>query len=146
MRKLSLSFQALSTPKKILALSVTLPIVIVLFGPIITFFGLPIIGYAVSRNSWTSGRRAKDNWVNLAFALTALGSLALYLTLRNPIFVTDWEGGNPLDDLIAVMVLGFVLLLAITWGFAGWVGHRFVMNLRARRGNSKIQNRVAAPE
>ena len=138
--KLIQSFQALSTPKKILALSVTLPIVIVLFGPIFTFFGLPIIGYVVSRNSWRVGRRAKDNLITLVFALTALCSLALYLTLRNPIFVTDWEGGNPLDDLIAVMVLGFVLLLAITWGFAGWAGHRFVMNLRARK------NRVAAPD
>lgn len=138
--KLISSFQALSTPKKVLTLAVTLPIVVVLAGPVTTLFGLPIIGYAVSRNSWQAGRRAKDNLVTLAFALAALASIALYLTLRNPIFVTDWEGGNPLDDLIAVMMLGFVLLLAITWGFAGWVGHRFVMNLRSRK------NRVAAPE
>lgn len=131
--KLISSFQALSTPKKVLTLAVTLPIVVVLAGPVTTIFGLPIIGYAVSRNSWQAGRRAKDNWVNLAFALAALASLALYLTLRNPIFVTDWEGGNPLDNLIMFMVLGLMALVAATWGLAGWVGHRFVMNLRARK-------------
>ena len=138
--KLISSFQALSTPKKVLTLAVTLPIVVVLAGPVTTIFGLPIIGYAVSRNSWQAGRRTKDNLVTLAFALAALASLALYLTLRNPIFVTDWEGGNPLDDLIMFMVLGLMALLAATWALAGWVGHRFVMNLRVRK------NRVAAPE
>ena len=131
--KLIHSFQALSTPKKILILALVLPIVVVLAGPIATFFGLPIIGYGVSRNSWQAGRRTKDNWVNLTFALTALAALALYLTLRSPIFVTDWEGGNPLDNLIMFMVLGLMALVAATWGLAGWVGHRFVMNLRARK-------------
>jgi hypothetical protein len=131
--KLIYSFQALSTPKKILILALVLPIVVVLAGPIATFFGLPIIGYGVSRNSWRAGRRSKDNWVNLAFALAALAALALYLTLRSPIFVTDWEGGNPLDNLIMFMVLGLMTLVAATWGLAGWVGHRFVMNLRARK-------------
>ena len=131
--KLIYSFQALSTPKKILILALVLPIVVVLAGPIATFFGLPIIGYGVSRNSWQAGRRTKDNWVNLTFALTALAALALYLTLRSPIFVTDWEGGNPLDNLIMFMVLGLMALVAATWGLAGWVGHRFVMNLRARK-------------
>ena len=144
--KLISSFQALSTPKKVLTLAVTLPIVVVLAGPVTTIFGLPIIGYAVSRNSWQAGRRTKDNLVTLAFALAALASLALYLTLRNPIFVTDWEGGNPLDDLIMFMVLGLMALLAATWALAGWVWHRFVMNLRVRRGKGEIQNRVAAPE
>ncbi len=144
--KLISSFQALSTPKKVLTLAVTLPIVVVLAGPVTTIFGLPIIGYAVSRNSWQAGRRTKDNLVTLAFALAALASLALYLTLRNPIFVTDWEGGNPLDDLIMFMMLGLMALLAATWALAGWVGHRFVMNLRVRRGKGEIQNRVAAPE
>jgi hypothetical protein len=138
--KLISSFQALSTPKKVLTLAVALPIVVVLAGPVTTIFGLPIIGYGVSRNSWQAGRRTKDNLVTLAFALTALASLALYLTLRNPIFVTDWEGGNPLDDLIMFMVLALMALLAATWALAGWMGHRFVMNLRARK------NRVAAPE
>ena len=131
--KLIYSFQALSTPKKILILALVLPIVVVLAGPSATFFGLPIIGYGVSRNSWRAGRRSKDNWVNLAFALAALAALALYLTLRSPIFVTDWEGGNPLDNLIMFMVLGLMTLVAATWGLAGWVGHRFVMNLRARK-------------
>ena len=131
--KLIYSFQALSTPKKILILALVLPIVVVLAGPIATFFGLPIIGYGVSRNSWRAGRRSKDNWVNLAFALAALAALALYLTLRSPIFVTDWEGGNPLDNLIMFMMLGLMALVAATWGLAGWVGHRFVMNLRARK-------------
>jgi hypothetical protein len=131
--KLIYSFQALSTPKKILILALVLPIVVVLAGPIATFFGLPIIGYGVSRNSWRAGRRSKDNRVNLSFALAALASLALYLTLRSPIFITDWEGGNPLDNLIMFMVLGLMTLVAATWGLAGWVGHRFVMNLRARK-------------
>jgi hypothetical protein len=133
--KLIYSFQALSTPKKILILALVLPIVVVLAGPIATFFGLPIIGYAISRNSWRAGRRAKDNWVTLVFVLAAVSSLALYLTLRSPVFITDWEGGNPLDDLIMFMVLGLFGLVATTWGFAGWVGHRFVMNLRARKEN-----------
>jgi hypothetical protein len=131
--KLIYSFQALSTPKKILILALVLPIVVVLAGPIATFFGLPIIGYGVSRNSWRAGRRSKDNRVNLAFALAALAALALFLTLRNPVFVTDWEGGNPLDNLIMFMVVGLMTLVAATWGLAGWVGHRFVMNLRARK-------------
>ncbi|MCF8535346.1 MAG: hypothetical protein K9G66_00480 [Rhodoluna sp.] len=131
--KLIHSFQALSTPKKILILALVLPIVVVLAGPVTTIFGLPIIGYAVSRNSWQAGRRSKDNWVNLTFALTALAALALYLTLRSPIFITDWEGGNPLDNLIMFMVLCLMALVAATWGLAGWVGHRFVMNLRARK-------------
>jgi hypothetical protein len=144
--KLIYRFEALSTIKKVLILSLVLPIVVILLGPVTTLFGLPILGYVISRNSWRAGRRTKDNWVNLVFALSAVCSLALYLVLRNPIFVTDWEGGNPLDNQIMFMVLGLMAMLATTWGFAGWVGHRFVMNLRARRGDSEKQNRAAAPE
>ena len=126
-------FQELSTPVKILVLALVVPVLVVLVGPLTTVFGLPLIGFAISVNSIKSGRRSKDNLVNLLFAVGSVIALVLFLVLRNPAFRTDWEGGNPLDGLIMMLLLAFLGVLAIVWLLAGWVAHRFVVNLRAAR-------------
>jgi hypothetical protein len=131
--KIFAKFQVLSTALKILILAIVVPLLVVLVGPLSTVFGLPLIGYVISLNSIKSNRRSKDSLVNLLFAVLSVIALALFLVLRTPPFVTDWEGGNPLDDLIMVMLLAWLLVLAVVWGLVGWVGHRLVVNLRARR-------------
>ncbi|MFM1927302.1 MAG: hypothetical protein RLZ06_878 [Actinomycetota bacterium] len=131
--KLIAKFQELSTALKILILAVVVPLLVVLAGPLTTVFGLPLIGYAISLHSIKSNRRSKDSLVNLLFAALSVIALALFLVLRTPPFVTDWEGGNPLDNLIMVMLLAWLLVLAAVWALAGWVAHRFVVNMRARR-------------
>lgn len=103
-------------------------------------FALPIIGFAVSRNSWRANKRSSDKKVYVLFALSLVATVTVLLVLRQPQFRTDWEGGNPLDDLIMLLWLSTLVALTATWYLAGWVGHRFVMNLRSRK------NRVAAPE
>ncbi len=130
-------FQELSTPVKVLVLALVVPVLVVLVGPLTTVFGLPLIGFAISVNSIKSGRRSKDNLVNLLFAVVSVIALVLFLVLRNPVFRTDWEGGNPLDGLIMLLLLAFLGVLAIVWLLAGWVAHRFVVNLRAARGKSQ---------
>jgi hypothetical protein len=131
--KLVAKFQELSTALKILILAVVVPLLVVLTGPLTTVFGLPLIGYGISLNSIKSNRRSKDNLVNLLFAGLSVIALALFMVLRTPPFVTDWEGGNPLDGLITLLLLAFLGVLAIVWLLAGWVAHRFVVNVRARR-------------
>jgi sterol desaturase/sphingolipid hydroxylase (fatty acid hydroxylase superfamily) len=131
--KLIAKFQELSTALKILVLAIVVPLLVVLVGPLSTVFGLPLIGYAISLNSIKSNRRSKDNLVNLLFAGLSVIALALFMVLRTPPFVTDWEGGNPLDGLITLLLLAFLGVLAIVWLLAGWVAHRFVVNVRARR-------------
>jgi hypothetical protein len=131
--KLIAKFQELSTALKILVLAIVVPLLVVLVGPLSTVFGLPLIGYAISLNSIKSGRRSKDSLVNLLFSVLSVIALALFLVLRTPPFVTDWEGGNPLDGLITLLLLAFLGVLAIVWFLAGWVAHRFVVNMRARR-------------
>ncbi|MBP6186493.1 MAG: hypothetical protein KA421_01895 [Rhodoluna sp.] len=130
-------FQELSTPVKILVLALVVPVLVVLVGPLTTVFGLPLIGFAISVNSIKSCRRSKDNLVNLLFAVVSVVALVLFLILQNPAFRTDWEGGNPLDGLIMLLLLAFLGVLAIVWLLAGWVAHRFVVNLRAARGKSQ---------
>ena len=103
-------------------------------------FALPIIGLAVSRNSWRAGKRSSDKKVYLSFAISLVAAAVVLLVLRQPQFRTDWEGGNPLDDLIMLLWLATVVVLATTWYLAGWVGHRVFMVSKARK------NRVAAPE
>ena len=103
-------------------------------------FALPIIGLAVSRNSWRAGKRSSDKKVYLSFAISLVAAAVVLLVLRQPQFRTDWEGGNPLDDLIMLLWLATVVVLATTWYLAGWVGHRVFMGSKARK------NRVAAPE
>ena len=131
--KIIAKFQELSTALKILVLAIVVPLLVVLVGPLSTVFGLPLIGYAISLNSIKSNRRSKDNLVNLLFAGLSVIALALFMVLRTPPFVTDWEGGNPLDGLITLLLLAFLGVLAIVWLLAGWVAHRFVVNVRARR-------------
>lgn len=130
-------FQELSTPVKILVLALVVPVLVVLVGPLTTVFGLPLIGFAISVNSIKSGRRSRDNLVNLFFAAVSVVALVLFLILQNPAFRTDWEGGNPLDGLIMMLLLAFLGVLAIVWLLAGWVAHRFVVNLRSARGKSQ---------
>ncbi|MEY4293409.1 MAG: hypothetical protein RIR29_59 [Actinomycetota bacterium] len=139
--KLIAKFQELSTALKILVLAIVVPLLVVLVGPLSTVFGLPLIGYAISLNSIKSGRRSKDSLVNLLFAVLSVIALALFLILRTPPFVTDWEGGNPLDGLITLLLLAFLGVLAIVWFLAGWVAHRFVVNVRGRKNRG-----VIAPE
>ncbi|MEY4492614.1 MAG: hypothetical protein RL085_1025, partial [Actinomycetota bacterium] len=91
--KLVAKFQELSTALKILILAVVVPLLVVLTGPLTTVFGLPLIGYGISLNSIKSNRRSKDNLVNLLFAGLSVIALALFMVLRTPPFVTDWEGG-----------------------------------------------------
>jgi hypothetical protein len=55
--------------------------------------------------------------------------------LRQPQYRTDWEGGNPLDDLIMLLWLATVIVLATTWYLAGWVGHRVFMGSKNRKAN-----------
>jgi hypothetical protein len=131
--KLFAKFQELPTALKILILAIVVPLLVVLAGPLTTVFGLPLIGYAISLNSIKSGRRSKDSLVNLVFAGLSVIALALFLVLRTPPFVTDWEGGNPLDGLITLLLLAFLGVLAIVWLLAGWVAHRFVVNVRGRK-------------
>ena len=146
-------FQQLSRPQKFWLIAISSPLVIAvgllalgLSNFIAAIFALPIIGWAISRNSWHAGKRSSDKKVYLSFALSLVVTVTVLLVLRQPQYRTDWEGGNPLDDLIMLLWLSTMVALTTTWYLAGWVGHRFVMNLRARRGKGEIQNRVAAPE
>ena len=104
-------------------------------------FALPIIGFGLSRNSWRAGKTKSDKKVFLLFALTLTASVVLMLVLRQPQFRTDWEGGNPLDDLIMLLLLSTMVALAATWGLAGWVGHRLLMGSKDRKNRA-----VVAPE
>ena len=131
--KLIAKFQELSTALKILVLAIVVPLLVLVVGPLTTALGLPLIGYAASLNSIKSGRRSKDALVYTLFAVLSAIALALYFVLRTPPFVTDWEGGNPLDGLITLLLLAFLGVLAIVWLLAGWVAHRFVINVRASR-------------
>jgi uncharacterized PurR-regulated membrane protein YhhQ (DUF165 family) len=140
-------FQQLSRPQKFWLIAISGPLLIAagllalgLSNFIAAIFALPIIGWAVSRNSWRAGKRSSDKKVYLSFALSLVATLTVLIVLRQPQYRTDWEGGNPLDDLIMLLWLSTLVALASTWYLAGWVGHRFVMNLRSRK------NRVAAPE
>ena len=138
--KLVAKFQALSTGLKVLVLAIAFPSLVLIVGPLTTAFGLPLIGYGVSRNSWRAGKRSSDKKVYLLFALSLVATVTALLVLRQPQFRTDWEGGNPLDDLIMLLWLANLVSLTATWYLAGWVGHRIFMTAKARK------NRVAAPQ
>jgi MFS family permease len=133
-------FRGLSKPKQVLLALLAIP-AFGLSGWVLGLFGLPLIGYAVSRNSWRAGKRTGDNKVFITFAVLVLAAILIFVLARQPQFRTDWEGGNPLDDLIMVMMLVWVSSLATAWGFAGWVGHRLVMISRGRKNRG-----VGAPE
>ena len=104
-------------------------------------FALPIIGFGLSRNSWRAGKTKSDKRVFVIFALSLTASVVLMLVLRQPQFLTDWEGGNPLDDQIMLLWLTTVIVLATTWYLAGWVGHRLLMGSKDRKSRA-----VVAPE
>jgi hypothetical protein len=131
--KLVAKFQALSTGLKVLVLAIAFPSLVLIVGPLTTAFGLPLIGYGVSRNSWRAGKRSSDKKVYLLFALSLVATVTALLVLRQPQFRTDWEGGNPLDDLIMLLWLANLVSLSATWYLAGWVGHRLFMGSKDRK-------------
>ena len=146
--KLIESFKRLSMPMRILIIALASPLLIVsallalgVSSWLTAIFALPIIGFGLSRNSWHAGKTKSDKKVFLLFALTLTASVVLMLVLRQPQFRTDWEGGNPLDDLIMLLLLSTMLSLAATWGLAGWVGHRLLMGSKDRKNRA-----VVAPE
>jgi uncharacterized PurR-regulated membrane protein YhhQ (DUF165 family) len=146
-------FQQLSRPQKFWLIAISSPLLIAtgllflgLSNVIAAIFALPIIGWAISRNSWRAGKRSSDKKVYLSFLLSLVATVIVLLVLRQPQFRTDWEGGNPLDDVIMLLWLATVVALATTWYLAGWVGHRLLMTRRASKAPGQKQNRVAAPE
>ena len=68
-----------------------------------------------------------------SFVAISLMAVALFFTLRQPTFVTDWEGANPLDDLIMFMMLGLMALVALFWALLGWVTHRMIARVQSTR-------------
>ena len=146
-------FQQLSRPQKFWLIAISSPLLIAagllalgLSNFIAAIFALPIIGWAISRNSWRAGKRSSDKKVYLAFVFSLVATVTVLLVIRQPQYRTDWEGGNPLDDLIMLLWLATVIVLATTWYLAGWVGHRLLMTRRASKALGQKQNRVAAPE
>jgi uncharacterized PurR-regulated membrane protein YhhQ (DUF165 family) len=141
-------FQQLSRPQKFWLIAISSPLLIAagllalgLSNFIAAIFALPIIGWAISRNSWRAGKRSSDKKVYLVFVFSLVATVIVLLVLRQPQFRTDWEGGNPLDDLIMLLWLVNVVSLATTWYLAGWVGHRFFMGAKGRKNRA-----VVAPE
>ncbi len=146
--KLLEKFKRLSMPKRILVVVLASPFLAVLtflsLGLstwLVSLFGLPIIGWAVSRNSWRASKRSSDKKVYLAFVFSLVATVTVLLVLRQPQYRTDWEGGNPLDDLIMLLWLATVIVLTTTWYLAGWVGHRLFMGAKGRKNRA-----VVAPE
>ena len=133
-------FQRLSRPQKFWLIAISSPLLILaallafgLSNIVIAIFALPIIGWAVSRNSWRAGKRSSDKKVYLSFVVSLVAAVIVLLVLRQPQYRTDWEGGNPLDDLIMLLWLATVVSLAATWYLAGWVGHRVFMGAKNRK-------------
>ena len=138
--KLIEGFKRLSMPMRILIIVLASPLLIVsallalgVSTWLTAIFALPIIGWAISRNSWRAGRRSSDKKVYLSFALSLVVTVTVLLVLRQPQYRTDWEGGNPLDDLIMLLWLSTMVALTTTWYLAGWVGHRAAMLFKARK-------------
>jgi uncharacterized PurR-regulated membrane protein YhhQ (DUF165 family) len=133
-------FQRLSLPQKFWLIAIFSPLLILaallafgLSNIVVAIFALPIIGWAVSRNSWRAGKRSRDKKVYLSFVLSLVATVTVLLVLRQPQYRTDWEGGNPLDDLIVLLWLANVVSLTATWYLAGWVGHRVFMGAKDRK-------------
>ena len=135
--KLIEQFQRLTRPKKVLTVLIASPalvaIALLALGVsswLVAIFALPIIGFAVSRNSWSAGKRSSDKKIHALFIASLISTVVLLFLLRQPQFRTDWEGGNALDDLIMLLWLATASALATTWFFAGWVGHRVLVRSR----------------
>jgi uncharacterized PurR-regulated membrane protein YhhQ (DUF165 family) len=121
-----------------IALIVLIPISL-LFSPLISVLSLPVIGYAVALKSWRTGRNAKDKVVYSVLVISVALAIGMLILFQNPTFQTDWEGGNPLDNLIAVMLLGFMVLATTVWALLGWSLQRVVQgfNKKKSRGRSR---------
>jgi len=133
-------FQRLSRPQKFWLIAISSPLLILVallaFGLsniVVAIFALPIIGWAVSRNSWRAGKRSSDKKVYLSFVVSLVAAVIVLLVLRQPQYRTDWEGGNPLDDVIVLLWLANLVSLTATWYLAGWVGHRVFMGAKNRK-------------
>ncbi len=133
-------FQRFSRPQKFWLIAISSPLLILaallafgLSNIVVAIFALPIIGWAVSRNSWRAGKRSSDKKVYLSFVLSLVATVTVLLVLRQPQYRTDWEGGNPLDDVIALLWLATLVFLCATWYLAGWVGHRLLMGSKDRK-------------
>ncbi len=133
-------FQRFSRPQKFWLIAISSPLIILaallafgLSNIVVAIFALPIIGWAVSRNSWRASKRSSDKKVYLVFALSLVATVTVLLVLRQPQYRTDWEGGNPLDEVIALLWLATVVSLSATWYLAGWVGHRLLMGAKDRK-------------
>ncbi len=133
-------FQRFSRPQKFWLIAISSPLIILaallafgLSNIVVAIFALPIIGWAVSRNSWRASKRSSDKKVYLIFALSLVATVTVLLVLRQPQYRTDWEGGNPLDEVIALLWLATVVSLSATWYLAGWVGHRLLMGAKDRK-------------
>lgn len=134
------NFKKLSIPKRVLAVTLLGPLALALAllalgvsNVLAALFALPIIGFGVSRNSWRAGKRKSDGRAYFLFTLSLIASVILLLVLRQSEFRTDWEGGNPLDDLIALVWVSTLVALSATWTLAGWVIHRLVMSFRSQK-------------
>ncbi len=123
-------WQRLETVSKVLLVLGAIPLVILVIGPLVSIFTLPLIGYFIGLNSWRGERRSKDKWVYAGFVASLTGVLAILLVFQNPALRTDWEGGNPLDDLIALLLLTQLALFAVFWSLLGWVIQRAVVRTR----------------
>lgn len=133
-------FQRLSGLQKFLLILIASPLLVSVAllalgvsNIIAAIFALPIIGFAVSRNSLRANKRSSDKKVYLLFALSLAATVVVLLVLRQPQFRTDWEGGNPLDDLIMLLWLTTTVVLTATWYLAGWVGHRMCADSKRSR-------------
>lgn len=123
-------FQALPYARKVLiAIAVLVPVSLLL-GPLVSVLALPLIGFSVAHNSWREGRTSKDKIAYVALSAAALLVAVILITLQNSIFQTDWEGGNPLDNLIAMMTLLLMLLLAVIWTLLGWALQRLIQRFK----------------
>lgn len=122
-------FQALPIWLKAILVSLLILAALAL-SPLASVLTLPIIGYAVAVNSWREGRRSKDKIAYSILAVAAAAAVGLLILFRNPAFQTDWEGGNPLDDWIMVLMLILMLMLATVWALLGWALQRLVKRLK----------------
>ncbi|MEN9749389.1 MAG: hypothetical protein RL149_467 [Actinomycetota bacterium] len=122
-------FQALPISLKII-LGIVLFLAALGLSPLVSALALPIIGYAVAHKSWREMRRSKDKIVYVVLAAAATAIIGLLILFRNPTFQTDWEGGNPIDNLIMVLMLTLMLMLATVWALFGWALQRQIKRIK----------------
>lgn len=129
----------MNTSRKVaIALIVLIPISL-LFSPLISALSLPIIGYAVALNSWRAGRNSKDKVVYSVLGISVALAIGMLVLFQNPTFQTDWEGGNPLDNLIMVLMMILILTAATAWALLGWTLQR--LNKNTQKMTSRRRSR-----